>query len=184
MKERTGGTLQTLLLLVVVVLLITNIGLFLRMNQLQRLVINALGGGAPQTFDTLPEGAPAPAFSLKSSSGTAVSLHDFEGPVLLVFSSTTCPACSRMYPVLQQFHEANQEVPLVMISKGSEQEHRTMIEEESLTFPVLEWREDVASAYRVPGTPFFYAVDMNRVVVRAATASSLEQLEALAAALV
>ena len=99
----------------------------------------------------------------------------------LVFSSIQCPACVEIFPYLKTFSESEGDVQVVMISQGSAEENRQLVEEQSFDFPVLTWEDAVARDYQVPGTPFFYVVDGEGVIANAGFAGTLEQLEALAA---
>jgi peroxiredoxin len=66
-----------------------------------------------------------------------------------------------------------------MISRGSSEENRRLVQNEGLTFPILAWEDDVVKAYQVPGTPFFYAIDGRGVIASRGPANSLPQLEDL-----
>jgi len=108
-----------------------------------------------------------------------VSLDDFAGQrVLLAFSSPRCPACVEMYPHLKAFSEGREDVQVVMISRGSAEENRQLIEEGGFGFPVLTWDDEVARDYEIPGTPFFYVID-GGVSINKGFANTLEQLEEL-----
>lgn len=183
MNETRTQVLLLMLMGVVILLMVANIGLFLRMNQLQREVLAALeplqAVKEPQGLEVETE---APAFTLPDTTGQMVSLGDFaRQKVLLVFSSIQCPACVEIFPYLKTFSESEGDVQVVMISRGSAEENRQLVEEQSFDFPVLTWEDAVARDYQVPGTPFFYVVDGEGVIANAGFASTLEQLEALAA---
>jgi len=184
-----GSKLPTVLLLmltgVVILLMATTIGLFLRMNQLQHAVLNALRSSqaaAPQERG-LKIGTQAPGFALPDTNGSTISLEDYAGQrVLLAFSSTHCSACTEMYSHLRAFSENQEDVPVVMISQGSAEENRQLAEEQGFAFsvlPVSSWDDAVMLDYQVPGTPFFYVIDGEGVIANANFASRLQQLEAL-----
>ena len=171
--------LTLMLVGVVVLLMLANIGLFIRMNQLQTQVLAALQPG--RAASGLPIGNVAPDFSLPDLDGREVSLREFSGQeVVLVFSSVTCPACQSMYPSLREFVMRHGQTTLVMISRGTEGENRRLVEEENFAFPILVWDDQVANAYQVPGTPFFYVLDGDGVITDAGFAGSLEGIEQLA----
>jgi len=115
----TDKTDKLLLMLmgIVILLLVMNLGLFLRMNQLQSQVLQALRPFQRPTG--LTAGTQAPYFRLADTDGRLVSLPDFAGQcVLLAFSATTCPACQQMYPALRRFHESHsQDLYNVMLSR-------------------------------------------------------------------
>ena len=110
MAESKTDVLILMLMGIVILLMVTIVGLFLRMNQLQREVLAAL---APLRIEAIGQelgleiGTPAPTFTLPDTAGQMVSLDDFTGQkVLLAFSSTHCPACKEMYPHLEAFSES------------------------------------------------------------------------------
>ena len=186
MTESKTDVLLLMLMAIVVLLMVTIIGLFLRMNQLQQAVLAALSSsqaGMPEQEMGLEIGTQASDFALPGTSGAMVSLADFVGQrVLLAFSSTHCSACTEMYPHLRAFSESRDDVQVVMISQDSAEENRQLVEEQGFAFPVLPvsgWDAPVMVDYRAPGTPFFYVIDGEGVIVNAGFANTLEQLEAL-----
>lgn len=181
MSETKTDVLLLMLMGIVILLMVAIIGLFLRMNQLQREVLAAL-----EPFQTMsrPEGleigTQAPDFALADTEDQTISLAGLAGQkVLLVFSSIHCPACAEMYPHLRAFSERTDGVQMVMISQDSAEENRQLVEEQGFGFPVLTWDDAVAQDYQVPGTPFFYVIDRDGVIVNADFANTLEQVEAL-----
>ncbi len=84
-----------------------------------------------------------------------------------------------MYPTIEGFAELHPEVTVLMVSNGSEEENRELGVREGFSFPILQWRDDVANQYEVPGVPFFYAIDEQGVIMSAGFASTLAQLENL-----
>ncbi len=78
-------TLILLLMGIVCLLMVANLGLFLRMNQLQNQVIETLKLFQPPRG--LEVGSQAPPFQLKDTHDKTVSLQDMSGEsILLVFS--------------------------------------------------------------------------------------------------
>ncbi len=181
MGESRTEVLLLLLTGIVLLLMVAIIGLFLRMNQLQREVLAAL---KPLRRVERPEGLPvgtrAPSFSLPDLSGRSVSLEDFAARrLLLVFGSPQCPACQEMYPHLRAFAEGHPEVAVVMVSLGTAEESRRVAEEQGFGFPVLMGDEAVVQAYRVPGVPFAYGIDGEGVIRSGGFAGTQEEIEAL-----
>lgn len=185
MTESKTDVLLLMLMGVVILLMAAIIGLFLRMNQLQRTVLRTLAS-SPSVASAekgLGIGTEAPDLALPDSNGAMVSLRDFAGQkVLLVFSSTHCSACTEMYSPLRVFSEDRGDVQVVMISQGSTEENRQLVEEQGFAFPVLPtsgWDDPVMVEYAVPGTPFFYVVDEEGTIANANFANTLEQLKPL-----
>lgn len=181
MTESKTDVLLLMLMGIVILLMVTIIGLFLRMNQLQREVLAALEPlqtiGGPEGLEI---GAEAPAFTLVDPTGQKVSLSDFAGQkVLLVFSSTQCPACVNVWPHVKMFSEGERNVRVVMISHGTAEENRQLVEEQGFEFPVLTGDDVVTQEYQVPGAPFFYVIDGDGVIANAGFAGTLEQLKEL-----
>ena len=177
-------TLFLMLMGVVILQMIVNVGLFLRMNQLQQEVLAALGSlrspRVSEVSEGLKVGTAAPSFALLDTSSEEIALDDFGGQrILLVFSSTHCSACAEMYSYLRAFSEGRKDVRVVMISLGPSEENRQLVEKQRFGFPVLTWDETVGQDYKVPGTPFFYVIEKG-VIVGKGYAGSLATLEALA----
>lgn len=183
---RTESQWPTVLLLmltgIVLLLMVAIIGRFVRMNQLQRAVLEAFTvsrTGAVEEMG-LAVGTEAPDFGLSDTDGAEVTLRDFAGQkVLLVFAAPHCPACVAMYPHIRAFSVGREDVQVVMVSRGTAEENRRLVAEQGLAFPVLVWEDEVARAYEVPGTPFFYVVDGDGVIVNKGFANTREQLDAL-----
>ena len=181
-ESKLPTVLLLMLMGVVILLMVAIISLFVHMNQLQQAVLEALtlsqAGAMEQALELI--GTEAPDFTLSDTGGVPVSLRDFAGrKVLLVFVSPQCPACVTMYPHLRAFSEKREDVQVVMVSRGSQEENQRLVEEEGFGFPVLVWEDRVAQAYRVPGTPFFYVVSEEGVIENKGFANTREQLEVL-----
>jgi len=182
MTQTRTETLILMLMAIVILLMVAIAGLFFRMTQLQREVLTALGSfqSVSSAGEGLAIGTQAPDFSLADTDGHMVSLTDVMGKqVLLVFSSTHCAACTEVYPHLKAFSEGEQNVNVVMASRGTTEENRKLIEKQGFGFLVLTWEDAVANEYEVPGTPFFYVLDEGGIVTDKGFGNSLEQLEAL-----
>ncbi len=151
--NRRIEVLLMMLMVIVILLMVANLALFVRMNQLQRQVIQSL---APFQRPTgLPQGAKAPFFQLVDTTGQEVSLQDFSGQrVLLAFISPSCPACQQVYPALKEFRKAHTDVAVLVISRGNQEENQRIAAE--LSMPILNGTEAVMQEYQVPGFPFFF----------------------------
>lgn len=184
-KETRLEVLLLLLMGIVILLMVANVGLFLRMNQLQKEVITALAplrGGVEQAVG-LEVGIPAPEFALMDTNGSTVALKDFAGHwALLGFSSTTCSACKATYRHLKTFSENRSDIQVILISKGSFEENQQVVQKHGFRFPVLTMDEaqmKIALDYQVPGTPFFYVLDKKGIIRDAGYANTQEQLTTL-----
>jgi peroxiredoxin len=111
----------------------------------------------------LPVGAPAPDFQLASLAGGLKKLADWRGRrVLLIFFNPRCGFCSRMAPELAALPvepAGGRPLPLV-VTTGSVDENRQLVEEHALRCPVLlQEGGEVASDYHAAGTPMGYLLD-------------------------
>jgi methylamine dehydrogenase accessory protein MauD len=182
MTQSRTETLLLMLMGVVILLMIANVGLFLRMNQLQREVLAALQ--PLQAMSSRPEGleigTQSPDFVLPDIEGHQVSVRDFAGQkVLLGFLSPRCPACAGLFPALGEFAKEREEVRLVVVFLGPREEVQRVVEEEGFVFPVLMGDEEVGKVYQVPGTPFFYLLNERGFIANKGGANTLEHLERL-----
>jgi peroxiredoxin len=116
--------------------------------------------------------------------GLFVKMTQLQREVLtvLAFSSPHCSACTEMYSHLRVFSERREDVQIVMVSQGSAEGNRQLIQEQGFVFPVLPasgWDDEVIVDYKVSGIPFFYVIDGEGIIVNAGFANRLKQLEGL-----
>lgn len=173
---RKENAILIMLLVVVILLLVANLALFVRMNQLQSQVIQALEPF--QRPKGLSVGARAPDFNLVNTAGQEISFRDFrEQRVLLAFISPNCAACQQVYPSLKEFHKAHPDIPILVVSAGTDAENQKVAAE--LSLPVLNGTEEIIKEYQVPGFPFFYLIDEEGRIASRSIAFSQEHLEDL-----
>ncbi len=114
---------------------------------------------APLAAQTV--GDTAPAFTLKTLDGNAVSLSDFKGhPVLINFWATWCPPCRDEMPVMVAAHRAHGDSGLIILAvNGRDQETSTravrrFVAEFQISFPVLlDEHGNVRKRYKLRGLP-------------------------------
>lgn len=175
MKRPNFDQLFWIIMGLVVFLMITNIGLFLRVNQLQEIILSQMN--EPKG---LQKGIIAPEFNLPDLQGKMVSIEDFKGQqVLMMFSQVRCKYCLEMYPQLKEFQAKYPEITILMISSGTKEENRILVEEHQFSFPVLIESGELVPVYQVPSTPFFYLIDKDGFIASAGIANSLKELEKL-----
>lgn len=113
--------------------------------------------------DGLPAGTPAPNFTLPDLMGREHSLADLRGKrVLLVFSDPECGPCQALAPSLEVLHRARRDdnLQVVMISKGDQEANRQKVTEHGLTFPVvLQKNWEISKDYAMFATPVGYLID-------------------------
>lgn len=182
MKEKTNIYLS-LLTGSVLLLLLANLGLFYRMNQLQSFILKSL-----EPFQMplgLENGEKAPDFNIASINRNAtVSLSEFkEQPILLVFSSTSCPACKDFWPILREFQVSHPDLEIIMISQGTIAENIEMVKSQGFEFSVLLWEDELVKEYKVPGTPYLYVIQDGQKVVFSGYANQLGQIESVVSSL-
>ncbi|HSQ16550.1 MAG TPA: TlpA disulfide reductase family protein [Anaerolineales bacterium] len=126
---------------------------------------------------------PAPELTLNDLEGTAVSLSDHLGSVVLVNNwATWCPPCKAEMPTLQTYytwHEV-QGFTLLAIEAGDPlPDVAAFVESYQLTFPILLDPNNLAlRAFQNDGLPNSYVIDRQGIVRLAWTGPiSLEMLE-------
>lgn len=166
------------LTIVVFLMMIMNVGLFVKTKQLQTEVLTAIDNNQKPMVEGLEKGTKAPPAELYTADKKLTSVGDFLGQeVLLVFTATTCTYCKEIYPVLSSFEQQHPEFQVLMVSKGTENENFMLVQDERLKFPVLTWDDTVAQTYRVPGTPYFYYIDAGGIISNAGFLNTSDQLE-------
>lgn len=113
----------------------------------------------------------APAFELRDTAGTNMSLSDFKGKIILLnFWATWCSACRAEMPGLNRLHtEFNSQgfVVLAVTIDKSEKLVRKFIAEKAIKFSVLMDPEKEVSfdQYAVMALPVSFIIDRNGVIV-------------------
>jgi methylamine dehydrogenase accessory protein MauD len=178
-KKQNSDRIIYLLFGTIIVLMLMNFGLFLQMRNLQRDVIEVLlpFKDASLSMETLPKGIPAPGFETIDTTGNEISLEKYLGTnVLLFFSSPTCPACQAIYPVLKEFSVESQDIELVLLSNGNDEQNRRLVLEYGFEFPVVKPTKELAERYLISTVPFVYLIDENGLIVSGSVVSTYEQL--------
>jgi cytochrome c biogenesis protein CcmG/thiol:disulfide interchange protein DsbE len=124
------------------------------------------GWGAPSVLESLRtlslaassrvSGGPAPAFSLRTLDGRAVSLDEFRGrPVILNFWYAGCPPCQQEMPLLERTAAQHPEVTVLLLNyRDSAAAARGFLAARGITQTALLDKDgQVAAAYRVAGFP-------------------------------
>jgi cytochrome c biogenesis protein CcmG, thiol:disulfide interchange protein DsbE len=130
---------------------------------------------AAQT-DVLPDPAPlpdhpAPDLALPQLDGTAVTLRELSGQVVLVnVWATWCPPCRAEMPAIQQAYEEYRDRGFTVLAVNLREDAAAIapfLEQRQLTFPILLDRDGQASAaYQAHALPSSFFVD-RRGVLRA-----------------
>ena len=137
--------------------------------------------------DGLKAGTRAPDFRLPRLDGRGdLTLSELRGRrVLLVFSSPGCGPCEALAPELEEFHRANPETEVLMVSKGEPRENRAKVKEHNLTFPiVLQQQWETSRLYAMFATPVAYLIDEAGVITSdvAVGADGIQELMSQSAA--
>ncbi len=114
--------------------------------------------------EEMPDGAPAPPFTLSNLAGEPVALSDFAGQTVVVdFWATWCVPCRHQIPVLNQFHRNAPGDEVVVLGVAVDVAGRDVVaqfaEEHAIEYPVLLGNESLARDYGVPGFPALVVVD-------------------------
>ncbi len=109
----------------------------------------------------------APDWTLVAADGQAINLNDEsqKQTTVLFFWATWCPYCKALMPHLQSVVlEYGDKVKVLAINIMEDGDPVEFIENAGYDFTLLLNGDDVASTYRVTGTPGVFVVDQNRVI--------------------
>ncbi|MEJ5309412.1 MAG: TlpA disulfide reductase family protein [Anaerolineae bacterium] len=180
MNETKAHILTLMLIILVFILLVTVMGLYIKVNKLQ-IELRSIAA-IPESLTEakgLELGTIAPAWTLTDIHDENVSLQDFvKDGVLLIFFSPQCPACIDAIPTIEKINESSI-IQVVMISQGSAEENQRLALETGFSFPILSWVDKVAQDYKIPGTPFFYVIDSDLKIINAGFLTTPDLLETL-----
>lgn len=105
----------------------------------------------------LPIGSTAPAFSLESLNGGAVTLDALQlggRPVVLFFTDAACSPCTAALPEVARWQREHAgHVVIVPIARGGAEANRAKARENGVQNVLLQIGSEVADAYRAGGTP-------------------------------
>ncbi|MBQ6727132.1 MAG: redoxin domain-containing protein [Bacteroidales bacterium] len=125
----------------------------------------------PKEPEMLPEGTPAPLWSLPNLAGDTVSLADLKGKVVLVdFFYKSCAPCCAALPCLQSLHEKYKDKGFVMIGIDPiddpvKAKMADFLAKRDVTYTVLFSDRELPKEYHVSGYPTLYFIDRNGNIV-------------------
>ena len=111
---------------------------------------------------TLPAGAAAPDFRLRSMDGKEFTLREAlsRGPVLLAFFKVSCPTCQYAFPFFERLFRKyqNRHVTLVGISQNNAGDTAAFARELGVSFPLLfdDIPYPVSNAYGLTNVPTLF----------------------------
>lgn len=132
----------------------------------------------------LAVGSKAPLFQGEGLDGT-VDLETMVGErLLVVFVHPTCPPCKELFASfdgeMERIHE--QGVRLVLVSGGSQEQNREMVDEFKLSCPlVIQQEHETADLYGSSLTPFGFVVDAEGLIARKGVVNNVHVLGELLA---
>jgi methylamine dehydrogenase accessory protein MauD len=138
--------------------------------------------GARETPAGPDIGEPAPLVRVSDLDGRDVELGGHKDKAtLLVFVSSSCPACSEILPGVKSLARVERRrLDTVLVSLSSERATRDFVAANGLQgLPVVVARGDVDEAYRVATSPYGIFVAADGTVRSKGLVNSLEHLESL-----
>ena len=136
----------------------------------------------------LTPGTPAPAISLKDSTGKSTTLAEQlkKGPVLAAFFKVSCPTCQFTAPFLERLHEmyGGEGFTLLGISQDQARDTREFMNEFGLKFPVLidEHGYPTSNQYGLTNVPSVFLIAPDGTIQVSAVGFSKPDLEDISAA--
>lgn len=139
--------------------------------------------GALLTDDGLERGEVAPEFKAVEleSNATIASANWTSSPRMIVFVSTSCVACQKLMPHLNEVAATREsEFDFVVICVRSETQCRAFQNTNHVNVRMLVDRAgDIARLFKVPATPFTYVTDHEGRVLTRGVANDWRGLESL-----
>jgi peroxiredoxin/uncharacterized membrane protein YphA (DoxX/SURF4 family) len=179
--ERVGLVITLVLLALLVLeawfllmLLRQNGRLLVRMETLEG-AVTAGGIAVPHPPDEQPQygppvGSPAPAFALSGLHGetmTLDALRAHDKPILLVFSDPNCGPCTALMPDIGRWQrDYAGQLTIAQISRGAPDANRAKAAEHGVSYVLLQQDDEVAQAFRSPGTPSAVVVGADGMISR------------------
>ena len=135
-------------------------------------------------LSTRPAGEPAPAISLKDTSGKKVTLQETlkKGPVVAAFFKVNCPTCQFTFPFLERMHEmyGGEGFTLLGISQNDAADTRDFAQEFGVTFPLLIDDENTyttSNEYGITNVPSVFLISQDGKIVERSVGFAKRDLE-------
>jgi peroxiredoxin len=135
----------------------------------------------------LTAGKSAPAFSLKKTDGSQVSLAGVlkKGPVLAAFFKVNCPTCQFTFPFLERMYETygDEKFTLLGISQNDATDTREFCQEIGIKFPMLldEQGYPASNEYGLTNVPTLFLISAEGKIQQTTVGFVKADLENLAA---
>src|ERR1700752_3409441 len=136
---------------------------------------------------TLPAGEPAPAISLKDTSGQNFLLEEAlkKGPVLAAFFKVNCPTCQFTFPFLERMYEAygNDGFTFLGVSQNNTEDTREFAQEFGVKFPRLIDDENTFTAsneYGITNVPSVFLISQDGKILERSVGFGKRDLENMA----
>jgi peroxiredoxin len=87
-------------------------------------------------------------------------------PVLLVFSDPQCGPCDEIAPRLQELHEEQTDLQVLVVSRRDAEATAAKADALGLTFPIaMQQQWEISKQYGMFATPIAYLIDEEGIVV-------------------
>ena len=136
---------------------------------------------------TLPAGEPAPAISLKDTSGQSFLLEEAlkKGPVLAAFFKVNCPTCQFTFPFLERMYETygDNGFTFLGISQNNAGDTREFAQEFGVKFPLLIDDENSFTAsneYGITNVPSVFLISQDGKILERSVGFAKQDLENMA----
>ena len=135
----------------------------------------------------LPPGQKAPTISLKTTSGSQVSLDEAlrRGPVLAAFFKVNCPTCQFTFPFLERLYETygDSKFTLWGISQNDARDTREFCKEFGIRFPTLldEHNYPASNGYGLTNVPTLFLISPDGTIRETSVGFVKADLEKIAA---
>ena len=132
--------------------------------------LDPMAGGDEAPELKVAAGDDAPAFTLKDTAGTEVTLASLKGRVVLLdFWATWCGPCKAAMPSIQKIHEHFKDKPVSIIGVNTWEDKPTAaadyMKKKAFTYACLLNGDDLATAYGISGIPTLVLIDANGKVL-------------------
>ncbi|MFZ4575627.1 MAG: TlpA family protein disulfide reductase [Phycisphaerales bacterium] len=153
--------------------------------------LDTLGMSPEPEDEAAPElkfaaGDAAPAFSLKDTTGNAVTLESLKGRVVLLdFWATWCGPCKMAMPSIQKLHDRFKDKPVSIIGINTWEDDAdaavAYMTKKKFTYPCLLKGDELAEAYGLSGIPTLVLIGKDGKVIEISVGFDPATEESLAA---
>lgn len=125
-------------------------------------------------------GDPFPQTQFKTTTGSEISLQPAKSQgTVVIFTTPTCPACTKLYPHLADFAKARSELGTLVLAFSHGDEQDLALDQQHVAFPWVPIPMGMLPVFKTSAFPFAYFLSPENTVLSKGVINDIGQLHLL-----